>query len=138
MLLWQTSGPQCLTHRFGETGSTVYACELPAEAKRWLKLQHSRGCSGGFVQPAELGECRGQLDVSDAVRGIGLDGFISRPARSLVAAAQQVAHRLCIVGGPCPRIEWAQSNTSFAPLDGAFGFAAPSQDDAAVNVGQGL
>src|SRR3569832_2667428 len=101
-LFRQSGQTQRAAKGFRERRGTVHTGKLAAVAKRRVKLEHARSRGGGFVQPAELGERSGQLDVSYAVCGIGLTGFVSGPASLLVTAAQQMAHGLCIERRPGP------------------------------------
>lgn len=50
--------------------------ELPRVAERWMQLADPRGARLGFVQPSELGQSGGQLQIGDAVSGIGVNGLV--------------------------------------------------------------
>ena len=136
-LLWQPGNTQCVTKACRKRWSTIYAGKLAAITERWMQFEHPRGSCPRFFQSAELGKGSGQLHISDAVCRIGLDGPIGSATGFVVTATQQMAHRLRVERGESPWVERTEPHSLFAPLDGSLCFSAPSEDDAAQNVGQG-
>src|SRR4029078_11315232 len=103
---------QRLAKSFRECWSAVHARKLAAVAECWMQFEHPRGCSPCFLDTPELGERCCQLQIGNAVRGIGLNGLVGGAAGFFIAAAQQVTHRLRVECGPSPRIETAVADAS--------------------------
>ena len=136
-LLWQPCSTQRITKAFGERWVTVYARKLAAETECWLQLAHPRGGRARFLQPAEFCKSSGQLNIRDAVRRIGLNGPICSATGFVVTAAQQMTHCLRVESREGPWVKWAEPHAPLAPLDRPLCFSAPTENDAAQNIGQG-
>lgn len=72
-----------------------------------MQLDDPRGSRPRFLQPNELGERGGQLYMRDAMCRIGLNRPVGGETGFLIAATQQMAHRLRIEGGKGPWVKRA-------------------------------
>ena len=135
-LLRQPDRSQRFSHGSGKRRRASNAGELAAVAKRRMQFQNLRRGGLGFFQTSKLCERRRQLHVRNAVGRIGVDGLIGSTRSLIVTAEMEMAHRLRVVSREGPGIERAETHSPFAPLDGAFRFAAPSKHHAAKDVGQ--
>src|SRR5690348_2833502 len=135
-LFRQPGGPQRIAKSCRERRGAVHARKLAAVAKGRVKFEHPRSRDPRFFHPSEFGERGGQLHIGDAVGGIGLNGLVGGATGFVIAAAQQMTHRLRIECSESPCVERAEPHAALAPLDRPLCFSAPSENDAAKDVGQ--
>ena len=101
-----------------------------------LQLQDARRSGPRFFEPPEFRERCGQKHIRDAVDWIALDGLLCGIGRRFIATTLEVSERQRMERRKGPRIKRGQAQTALPPFDRALGFAGPTVDDTAKDIGE--